>query len=840
MSTELLPVWHEIEMYHKAGISIIPVRDHDDAYGVAKSPFGGSWKLYQFEIIALDTLFDLMDVKFNTKAVGIVGGKVSGNLEIIDIDVKYFPGIDAVLFTDLKTLYPDIFARLRIHKTPSGGYHILYRCAEVIEGNQKLAGRHATADELLANPKTKTYNFLETRGEGGYVVAPPAMGYAVVKAEPFNVISKAERDSIIALCRSYNEIIKIDAPYKPTKQENQYYDTNPFEDFNYRVDPTELIEGLGWSQCKAANKFIWYTRPGKSQGVSMSFNLEKRFFYCFTASTELEANKGYTPANLLALLQFGNDKKKLYAYLVANGYGKIKPKIEQRLAKTAAINGKPLPANISNDGATLRSAITATLDQQHPYGVFWIDSFEHGIQIDRELLYRVADGLGFKLFNKNLIKSDGTYIEEVEPRFFFDEIKKYIREEDADLYKDICNAYETFIEKHGAFTISRLQILPDNLILKDTKDTAFKCYQNGILKITAAELEVKPYTSFNGKLIWKKNVQPRNFIPGNSGRYLEFLQLATEYNINSSYILNCIGYLAHEYKDGTVAYIIVLTEQCENPKDGGGAGKNVFSELFKKITTFVSKPGSQIKYDEKFMQSWNGQRIFCLSDVSKNFNYGFLKELASGSGLMKKLFKDEAEITADLMPKFLIQTNYSPKITDGGLKRRIRIIEFTNFFTKCGGVDKHFSGCYFPDEWNQDDWSGFDSLMAEAVQHWLANGRSIPEAALSYTGWTKQFRNEYGELLAGFIEEHISEWVQTKFISNDDFQLQKNKYLRDNEAAFFHGKDKSEASAIFINNAIRTYCKKNEIDFEGNCQKKVNAFKEKGKWFCKESALPFL
>lgn len=37
-----------------------------------------------------------------------------------------------------------------------------------------------------------------------------------------------------------------------------------------------------------------------------------------------------------------------------------------------------------------------------------------------------------------------------------------------------------------------------------------------------------------------------------------------------------------------------------------------------------------------------------------------------------------------------MQTNYSYEITDGGLKRRIIPLEFTNFFTDRGGLDVHF------------------------------------------------------------------------------------------------------------------------------------------------------
>lgn len=836
MSAELLPVWSEIEKYIDNGISVIPVRDKDEGVMTAKSPYGvgeNGWKQYQSRIISKKDLFELMDEKYNTTAVGIVGGKVSGNLEIIDIDVKYKAGIDAVLFTDLRTIYPHLLEKVRIHKTPSGGYHILYRCDQPIEGNQKLAGRKKTDDELKEQPRPTTVNFLETRGEGGYVCAPPSLGYTVIKDLVIPVLTFAERNSIISLCRSYNEIITTERkPYKPTRSDDSYYDTNPFQDYDNRVNPSELLYEFGWKEFKHSNHFIWYTRPGKSTGVSMSFNLQKRFFFCFTASTELEENKGYSPSNLLAILAHGNDKKKLYNDLVNRGFGKIKPKIEQRLSKISATNGKPLPPNASPQATEEKIRLEATITELHPFGTFWVDSIENGIQIDRELLYRVAAALGFLLWNQKVIKSDSKLIEECNERFFFDTLKAYIHEEDGDLYKDICNAYEAFIEKHGKFTISRLPILKDSFILSDTKESAYKFYQNGILHITAETvnlLQVAPL----GKLIWKHSVQPRPFAESKKGKYIEFLKLATDFEHNKEYIMSIIGYLGHEYKDETTGYIIVLTEQCENPKDGGGAGKNVFSNLFKYITSFTGKPGEQVKYDEKFMQSWNYQKIFCLSDVPKNFNFSFLKELSNGTGLMKKLFKDEAEIPAELMPKFLIQTNFSIEIKDGGLKRRIKIIEFTDFFTKAGGIDVYFDA-HFPNEWDSEDWAGYDTVQASSIQKWLQAGRKIGKAALSETGWMKQFEQSYGAVATGFIKENIEEWVKSGYVTNEVFKQQMELYFTESNTPKFY-----QPSTNKINDAIIEWCKKHNFQYMNQLQYWDGFKNHKRKWFGNKESVPF-
>ncbi|MGK3946568.1 hypothetical protein ABK046_50445, partial [Streptomyces caeruleatus] len=80
------------------------------------------------------------------------------------------------------------------------------------------------------------------------------------------------------------------------------------------------------------------------------------------------------------------------------------------------------------------------------------------------------------------------------------------------------------------------------------------------------------------------------------------------------------------------------------------------------------------------------------SDVPKHFDFAFLKEMTTGEGIMKKLFKNEYNVPVEEMPKFIVLTNYGVDIKDGGVARRVKpgIIEFTDFFTHCGGIDVHF------------------------------------------------------------------------------------------------------------------------------------------------------
>ncbi len=833
--------WTPIKWLLDNGISIIPVRDKPQGKYVAKTPYQ-DWKQYQSEIISMPILWEQMD-KHNTTAVAMIGGKISGNLEIIDIDVKYKPGIDASIFMSLKDLYPVLFSILRIHKTPSGGYHMLYRVSSnIVPGSKKLAGRLKTDAELKYDTENsggkkvgKTVNFIETRGEGGFALAPPSLNYTVFQDVPIPIISWEDRCSIINILCGFSEIIEVEKVYKPTKNDNSYYDENPFEHFNKGNEADCVLELAGWSRIKKENSiFIWFTRPGKDSGISASFNKKKNMYYIFTASTELEESKGYHPSVLLSILLHNDDRKATYQYLVQKGYGKIKQSVEQRLTKNKAVSGKPLPSNASPEAKLEYANKVIELSSTYPYGVFWEFNRENNMSISREKFYKVADGLGFKLHQSEPVCIEGYIIKKQTERDFFDAIKAYIKEDDADTYIDIANAFESFIQKNGTFTISRLQILNTDSIVKDTNNTAYKFYNNGFLFITASEFSFKTYDTLSG-FIWYENILQRTYIAcASGGKYVEFLKLCTKYDSNESHIKKVIGYLAHQFKDETTAYIVVLTEECADPKNGGGSGKNIFSSLFGKTTTYTSIPGDVISYDSKFLQSWNGQRIFGISDVPKKFNFSFLKEPSSGGGLLEKKFKDQKTIDVQDMPKFLIQTNFGYETSDGGLKRRIIPIEFTDFFTKAGGVDVHF-GCHFPNGWVLADWNGYDNFIAECIVEWISGGLKLQAPDLSVGGWHKQFNQNHGVICTTIIDENIEKWLELEWVSNSVFKAHIEDYYKENNTPILY-----RPSINKINDALKDYCNHYEYDFLTNQSHRTNTLlQEKHRYFGKKGSTPF-
>jgi hypothetical protein len=97
-------------------------------------------------------------------------------------------------------------------------------------------------------------------------------------------------------------------------------------------EAANLLEEFGWKRIKSTKHHTYYTRPGKSDGISASYIHEKGLYYIFTSSTELTPSKAYHPATLLKILKFKNDGKETYRYLVSKGYGKLDKQYERTQA----------------------------------------------------------------------------------------------------------------------------------------------------------------------------------------------------------------------------------------------------------------------------------------------------------------------------------------------------------------------------------------------------------------------------------------------------------------------------------------------------------------------------
>jgi hypothetical protein len=311
----------------------------------------------------------------NCEGVGLVCGKLSGQLEVVDVDEKY--SLDGKLFEKYKLLIhsadSSLLNKLCVQKTKGGGFHLLYRCSK-IEGNQKLANRSTTdeekkatyqevyqaeitkstpdaeakikAEKAAANDKVRV--LLETRGEGGYIMCSPSKGYDFIFGDLISIqeITPEERETLHSCARQLNEVVEeIQIPkYSQPKTKG----VSPFEDYNSRGDVVALLQGHGWKIVGQKGKKTVFLRPGQTTSASSgNFDHEKNWFSAFTTSTEFKPETAYLPYAVFALLECNMDFSEASRKLYDLGFGdRHEQKEKEKAPSTRAIQSR---VNVEDD-----------------------------------------------------------------------------------------------------------------------------------------------------------------------------------------------------------------------------------------------------------------------------------------------------------------------------------------------------------------------------------------------------------------------------------------------------------------------------------------------------------
>lgn len=782
------------------GLSLYPVKGKEwgEKY---KQPFGKPSNVPKYDAVGF---FDIMDMN-NTDCMAVRTGSQSEGVICIDVDSKYKLGFGEVLLKDLSGLWAGVFEKMLVEKTPSGGYHLYIRVAGEAIGSGKLASRPSTMEELALS-KEKKKCFLEIRGEGNLSQCYPSPDYTLVYDRPIGTIDREEWDGLLMFLRSYDEVPVEEVVKIRATKDDKMYSLSPWEDFNNGLEAPEVLADNGWTLIRSVGSFDQYKKPGKKDNeVSAVYNHKTGLYTIHTTSTELE-NKTYNPASLKRLLEFGGDGGRFYQWLVDNKYGQYRKEVELSKIIAAAKKGVDPPANISLEGKKEYEEVKVKLKEQYPYGLFWETTDSGYIEINKHRFLSVCREIGFRKYKNECVLLDGHLIKSIEEQDFYNRMKSYI---DAEKEGDkVLGAYETFVQKSGSFSISRLDKLDHTIVLSSTKYVSYKFFSNLYLRITKDSVEELSYDSLD-MVIWERQIQKRDFIRNEEYRksiFWDFLGKATPFD---NHVMKCLGFLYHDYKDEQ-AYFILTTEQCENPKDGGGSGKNVLWNLTKLTTTLKNKPAAVMKLDEQMMQSWRGERVYCFSDLPRKFDFETLKEPINGEGIMKQLHKDVYEIPVYDMPKFGGSTNFSYDDSDNGVGRRIRTIEFTNYFTLRGdgSISREYAGKMFPIDWDENDFSGFDGCVIHFIQEYLRGDCVINKPKMTSGGWVKQFKQMYTYLFE-FINEHIEKWVSEGELMTREFQNEHESFCKENGI-------RHTRSYPSINDALKSYCEHYGYGFSAN------------------------
>jgi putative DNA primase/helicase len=349
--------------YVAAGVSVIPI-----ARDGTKAPDGrmlprverdgklvASWVPFQDRLPTEEELARWFGGR-RPAGLATVGGAVSGALEHLDFDRnagEVFPA-----WCDLvEAECPGLVERLSVAETPSGGYHVRYRCPDMdIPGNRVLAKDPAVKGKGV---------IIETRGEGGYCVAPGSPADCHESGRPYvhrsgpvipPALSLDEYDFVLTVARSFDR--RTEAPPRQSG-----LDLRPGDDFDRRgPDWADILGPHGWACAfgSPGGERRW-RRAGKSRGWSATTGHCRgedgaELLYVFSSNAApFEDGKAYGKFRAYAVLNHGGDLSAAADELARQGYGS-----RPRKSAAGASGGGPSRPDASAEGdATVADLIRA-------------------------------------------------------------------------------------------------------------------------------------------------------------------------------------------------------------------------------------------------------------------------------------------------------------------------------------------------------------------------------------------------------------------------------------------------------------------------------------------------
>lgn len=294
-----------------------------------KSPKGW-WKQYQGKAAPVEHVTAQLA---SGSALGLV---VLPGQEALDIEGRFVNEggmaklLDRAADNGLANLVEKIMRGYH-ESSPSGGFHLLWRCDDT-SGNIKLAQRpHDPATcscpecikgELGRDP------LIETRGRGGFIVVAPSPGYQWQDGSPSTVvtISPDERDALLTLCRSFDEMPERER--EPSFVDPQTND-RPGDDFNDRAGWDDVLLPHGWTHVGTGSRgeSLW-KRPGNTsaQWSATTNATGNHTLIVFSTSTPFDiAPTSYSKFSAYAVLNHRGDHKAAADDLRRQGYGSSSP-----------------------------------------------------------------------------------------------------------------------------------------------------------------------------------------------------------------------------------------------------------------------------------------------------------------------------------------------------------------------------------------------------------------------------------------------------------------------------------------------------------------------------------
>lgn len=362
----------------------------------------------------------------------------------------------------------------------------------------------------------------------------------------------------------------------------------------------------------------------------------------------------------------------------------------------------------------------------------------------------------------NLIKKNGVFLEIKDEVDIKDFVLKYIENELQD--KVIFNLMTS---KTNVFKRDFLNMIESKeiKILRDTSDTAYLFYKNGILEIKKECQLLKQYSDF-GLSIWKKQVIDRDYIEADhhQSEFRTFIWKISGENIDRyNTFQSILGYLIHSYKSKVNNRAIILNDEIISDEPNGRSGKGLMCEAIKHLKNVNSLDGKKFSFQDQFpFQSVKTDcQVLIFDDVKPHFAFINLFSIITEGIEITYKGENTIKLPIEDSPKIVITTNHIIKGNGGSHDARKFEVELSSFFNANHTPIDFFKHRLF-DDWDENEWARFDCYMIECLKKYLNNG------LMNYQSINLPFKKFEVEISKELLE-CINEIKDNEWITFDDF-----------------------------------------------------------------------
>ena len=341
------------------------------------------------------------------------------------------------------------------------------------------------------------------------------------------------------------------------------------------------------------------------------------------------------------------------------------------------------------------------------------------------------------------------------------------------------HVYNFFAKSTAKFSEGYLNQLAtkDLAMIRDTEDTSYLFFKNGVLKITKYKTELIDYINIGG-FVWEKNIIQHDYILNNETSDFEkfILNVSNQEEKRKLIVETAIGYLLNNYKKQDEGLAIVFYDETLNDNPSGRTGKTLISKALGQCRKLVTLNGKEFNNKGQFpYQTINlDDNIICFDDMERSFKFESLFSIITGNLVLNKKNLQPIEIPFSRSPKILFTSNYILSgVGDSHDARKIEIELYRHYSKTYKPVDEF--GKLFFSGWNDSEWNAFFNYMVCNIQKYFINGLLFSELK---TGKTKKVIANTCEDFFDFCENEFL-WKNNHYYTTKEIMQSYNDGTRE-------------------------------------------------------------